>query len=115
MSRLLHERVLRWIVLAVVLSIVVLVVSATLAREDPSASLAASNFGEWTFIGPSNLVGTNESAVNAHSGRVTSVAVDPADPQHWLIGAAMGGVWDTRDAGATWQPRTDGQPSLAVG
>jgi len=94
---------------------VALLVGAALARQGSRVSAAASDFGQWAFVGPSNLVGTNETAVNAHSGRVTSIAVDPADPNHWLVGAAMGGVWDTADAGATWQPRTDGQPSLAIG
>ena len=49
------------------------------------------------------------------SGRVGAVAVDPIDPSHWLIGAAQGGVWETRDAGATWSPMTDAQASLAMG
>ncbi|PYM18317.1 MAG: hypothetical protein DMD81_06170, partial [Candidatus Rokuibacteriota bacterium] len=48
-------------------------------------------------------------------GRVTSIAVDPRDPAHWLIGGALGGVWETRDTGSTWSPRTDAQASLAVG
>jgi len=71
----------------------------------------AADFGQWTFVGPTHLL----SPITPYSGRVTSIAVDPADPNHWLVGAAQGGVWDTRDAGATWQPRTDGQPSLAIG
>ena len=32
-----------------------------------------------------------------------------------LIGAAQGGVWKTRDAGATWIPKTDNEASLAMG
>src|SRR6185369_12980826 len=37
------------------------------------------------------------------------------DPNRWLIGAAQGGIWETRDAGLTWSPKTDDQPSLAMG
>src|SRR5262245_51095311 len=109
----LPDRALRWMLMWGVLAIVI-PGSAIVVRQNPRASDAA-DFGEWTFIGPSNLVGTNDSAGDAHSGRVSSVGDDPADPNHWLGGAAMGGVWDTADAGTTWQPRTDGQPSLAMG
>lgn len=49
------------------------------------------------------------------SGRMTAVAVDPSDASHWLAGAATGGIFESRDAGANWTPRTDGQPTLASG
>jgi hypothetical protein len=49
------------------------------------------------------------------SGAVSSIAVDPSDLSHWLIGANSGGVWETRDAGTTWAPKTDDQASLVMG
>lgn len=49
------------------------------------------------------------------AGRISSVAIDPGDARHILVGAAGGGVWESRDAGETWTARTDSQPSLAVG
>ena len=76
--------------------------------------VVAADFGQWSFIGPPNYL-SSAYAGSIWTGRVTSVAVDPADENHWLIGAAQGGVWDSHDAGATWEPRTDGQPSLAIG
>ena len=48
-------------------------------------------------------------------GRVSSIAVDPSDPKHLLLGAAGGGIWESNDTGATWTPRTDQMPSLAIG
>jgi photosystem II stability/assembly factor-like uncharacterized protein len=112
MMRFRHNRMLRWVLALVLVIVVVREGSATLARQGPRVSaLAAADFGQWTFVGPTHLL----SPITPYSGRVTSIAVDPADPNHWLVGAAQGGVWDTRDAGATWQPRTDGQPSLAIG
>lgn len=51
----------------------------------------------WTSIGPTN----------AAIGRVASIAVDPTDQSHWLIGAGNGGVWETRDAGASFLPLSD--------
>jgi photosystem II stability/assembly factor-like uncharacterized protein len=47
------------------------------------------------------------------AGRVTAVAVDPADPRHLLAGG--GGIWESRDGGRSWRPRTDDQPTPAVG
>ncbi|MFY9588527.1 MAG: hypothetical protein WAT66_13835, partial [Actinomycetota bacterium] len=41
--------------------------------------------------------------------------MDPGNAAHVLIGAASGGVWETKDAGGTWDPRADAQPSCAVG
>jgi photosystem II stability/assembly factor-like uncharacterized protein len=46
---------------------------------------------------------------------VSSIAVDPGNPRHILLGAAGGGIWESKDSGATWLPRTDRMPSLAIG
>ena len=64
-------------------------------------------------INPSPIPGTGNT--RPASGRVVDVAVHPNDPNHWLIGASTGGVWQTLDAGATWTPLTDTQASLAMG
>jgi hypothetical protein len=71
----------------------------------------------WQAIGPSLIpngqtYGSNDVDV---IGRVSSIAVDPNDPKHLLLGAAGGGIWESRDTGATWTPRTDQMPSLAIG
>jgi len=71
----------------------------------------------WTSIGPNGVpngqtYGTNRVDV---SGRVGAIAVDPGDPKHILVGAAGGGIWESTDTGATWAPRTDQLPSLAIG
>lgn len=74
--------------------------------------------GKWVSIGPAPIVGgTPETTWTARprSGRVATVAVDPSNKKHWLIGAAGGGVWETFDSGRSWAPRTDGQPVLTMG
>jgi hypothetical protein len=48
-------------------------------------------------------------------GRVSSIAVDPGNPKHLLVGAAGGGIWESQNTGTTWFPRTDQMPSLAIG
>ena len=85
------------------------------AAPSPSAAVAGD---AWVNIGPAPINGGQVAATGntrPMSGRVGAVAVDPIDPSHWLIGAARGGVWETRDAGATWSPMTDAQASLAMG
>jgi photosystem II stability/assembly factor-like uncharacterized protein len=67
----------------------------------------------WNSIGPTRIDPGVPSGPWA--GRVASVAVDPFDPTHWIVGAALGGIWESRDAGATWSPRTDDAASLASG
>jgi len=72
---------------------------------------------EWQSAGPSGIPNgqTYGSATTMVSGRVTAVAVDPSDSAHLLVGAAAGGVWETRDTGQTWSPRTDAMPTLSIG
>ena len=49
------------------------------------------------------------SAVFSRGGRVTAVTGVPSNPRLFYMGAAGGGVWKTSDAGARWEPLTDGQ------
>jgi len=75
----------------------------------------------WTPLGPApipngqtdpNLNPANELAV---SGRVTAIAVDPANAQIAYVGTAQGGLYRTMDQGVTWQPLMDSAQSLAIG
>jgi photosystem II stability/assembly factor-like uncharacterized protein len=71
----------------------------------------------WQSIGPTVIpngqtYGTNRVDV---IGRVAAIAVDPKNAKHILLGAADGGIWESKDGGTTWSPRTDSMPSLAIG
>lgn len=71
----------------------------------------------WRFLGPtgvSNGQTYGESRVIV-SGRVAAIAVDPSNTSHVLCGGAGGGVWETRNTGASWAPRSDTAPTLTVG
>ncbi len=76
---------------------------------------------QWTPLGPAPIGEGQTFGVPrvAVSGRVSIVALDPGyngtSNQTVYLGAAMGGVWRSRDNGATWTPLTDDQPSLAMG
>src|SRR5438105_9387338 len=74
-----------------------------------STILATSS--TWTSIGPAPIVG-NTSDGGIVTGRVTSIATDPADPtgSTVFIGTAGGGVWEganIHSSSPTWTPLTD--------
>ncbi len=70
---------------------------------------------QWINFGPAPFMNAQITPVEPTSGRIVSIAVDPTNNAHWLVGGAMGGVWETRDTGVTWSPKTDDQASLAIG
>src|SRR5438093_3177781 len=57
----------------------------------------------WRLIGP------------FRGGRVLAVSGVPGEPEHFYFGSVNGGVWDTNDAGRTWQPIFDSQPIGSIG
>ncbi|MEO8428745.1 MAG: hypothetical protein ABI651_16730 [Verrucomicrobiota bacterium] len=81
----------------------------------PGTIAAALGTQRWVNIGPAPILDGATDPSLPVSGRVADIAVDPGNRDHWLIGAAQGGIWETRDAGTTWAPRTDDQVSLAMG
>jgi photosystem II stability/assembly factor-like uncharacterized protein len=61
---------------------------ASRRNRDPSTAPL-----QWKCAGPFNV-----------AGRVTTLIAHPADPLNLYAGAAMGGVWHTRDGGLQWEP-----------
>jgi len=51
----------------------------------------------------------------AESGRVMSIAVNPAKKHEFYVGVASGGVWKTVNDGTTWTPLFDGEGSYSIG
>ena len=87
---------------------------ALLRLSPPADALSAP--GQWNSIGPMPLNADPPGFIPCpDSGRVASIATDPSDLNHWLIGTGNGGVWETRNTGASWAPLTDGQATLAIG
>src|SRR5439155_4030193 len=66
-------------------------------------SVAAHAQLRWRLIGP------------FRGGRVLAVSGIPGDAEHFFFGSVNGGVWETIDAGRTWQPIFDGQPTQSIG
>ena len=71
-----------------------------LAQHQPPGAYADLS---WRMIGP------------MRGGRTRAVAGVPSHPNVFYIGAVNGGLWKTRDAGRTWQPIFDGQPTQSIG
>ena len=81
------------------------------------APAIAASPGTWSFVGPQPVANDVNSPSNYGnvSGRVTSIAVDPAVSGTAYAGSAGGGVWKTTDGGAHWTPTTDSQMTGAIG
>jgi photosystem II stability/assembly factor-like uncharacterized protein len=89
-------------------------------RGDPFSQIRVPPAGPrsaWVSIGPTPNAYSYGPADPTYfnSGRVASIAIDPSDPTHWLIGFGNGGIWETHDTGASFLPITDNAPILAMG
>ena len=88
------------------------------AKTGKGASLVLS-IPTWTPLGPAPIPNgqTDPLFVNELpvSGRVTAIAVDPADANTLYVGTAQGGLYRTQNGGATWTPLMDSALSLAIG
>src|SRR5918996_785380 len=87
-------------------------------RAATGAAAGASGEPAWRPLGPfavppGRTAGSGPGSRPPVAGRVAALAVDPGDPGHLLAGG--GGVWQSRDGGRSWRPRTDDQPSPAIG
>lgn len=49
------------------------------------------------------------------SGRVTDIDVNPDDPTQFYVAYASGGLWVTRNNGASFEPVSDELPTLTIG
>jgi len=73
-------------------------------RVEKGLAAPANITSSWECVGPTNI-----------GGRITSLACHPAHPERIWAGAAGGGVWQSRDAGQTWQSCWSDQDILNIG
>ena len=96
------------------------VAAAYAAAATPLGEPTPGEPGAWASLGPTTIPNGQTYGRGGNrrinvSGRVSALALDPSNPQHVLAGAGTGGVWESTDGGASWQPRTDGAATLASG
>jgi Sortilin, neurotensin receptor 3, len=78
--------------------------------------------GQWVSIGPQRVAAPALPGFGAYNavGRVTTIAIDPANPQVIYVGSPgeLGhegcGIWKTTNGGQSWTPIGDTLPTLAV-
>ena len=66
----------------------------------------------WTSIGPASHGSLSGSLPG--QGRINAVAVDPNNPDIWYVGAPVGGIWKSTDAGSSWVNLFDDFPQIGV-
>ncbi|MBT8327312.1 MAG: glycosyl hydrolase, partial [Bacteroidia bacterium] len=49
------------------------------------------------------------------TGRIADVAIDPKDESHYYVAVGSGGVWETKNAGTTFDPIFEGQKVYSIG
>ncbi len=86
--------------------------------HQPLEKLFTTQSLSWTTMGPAP-VNSSYSPYSNHyssvSGRITSIAVDPANSDIVYAAAAGGGLWNSTDGGSSWSPLTDNFPRLSSG
>ena len=81
-----------------------------------SALLLLASSTAFAAVDPSLLQGLRWRLIGPfRGGRVLAVTGVPSEPEHFYFGSVNGGVWETRDAGRTWQPVFDSQPVGSIG
>ena len=82
---------------------------SALERTTKTTGTDLSNWQPW---GP--FTHKNKGSWSSGQGRVNTMCVDPSNPNTIYIGSANGGVWQSKDHGASWVPLSDFLPSIGI-
>ncbi|MBI2259466.1 MAG: PKD domain-containing protein [Flavobacteriia bacterium] len=68
--------------------------------EHPQATNKSTN-GDWSLVGPTG------APTNSGAGRLNFIRFMPGNTSTIFVGAPVGGLWKSTDAGVTWSTNTD--------
>ncbi len=87
-----------------------------LAGLTPLASVGSAPLaGQTTMQQAAQALALREVGPAVAGGRISDIEVDPFDSSTWFIGVGSGGVWKTTNAGVTFTPVFDDQPTYSIG
>lgn len=99
--------------------------TAPTPRRPSTTALVAAISAVTAFTAPTAAQVTPDQAARALSlrevgpafmgGRIADIEVDPQNGSTWYVGVGSGGVWKTENAGVTFTPIFDDQPSYSIG
>lgn len=82
-----------------------------------SFGISAQNNNKDTLFSDKTFAGLKLRGIGPAlmSGRISDIAINPDDLNQWYVAVGSGGVWKTENAGTTWKPIFDSQPSYSIG
>ena len=98
-----HRKVRRQASPFAFVAVMLLVIPALIASQQPAVDIGVFRDLTWRLLGP------------FRGGRTTTIAGVSSQPHTFYAGTANGGVWRTTDAGATWRPIFDGETTGSIG
>ena len=98
------KRSLSWL-----LAILLVIITTGWAKEKQSKKTLTMNPGTFAGLKMRNV------GPALMSGRISDIAIHPKNHNIWYIAVGSGGVWKTANAGTTWIPIFDSQPSYSIG
>jgi len=88
--------------------------AAVLAVKEARGGERASDEPTWSPLGPESMTMLDWEMGDV-SGRVSALAVHPANEDVIYLGSASGGLWKTIDGGGLWQPIFDDVGTQTIG
>ena len=92
-----------------------LVAAVCIATAPPALAQTFVGQGPGLSIGPASTIQSNDAPPNGTMGAaIQAVLPHPTDANTMYVGGTNGGIWVTRNGGASWTPLSDKQSSLSI-
>ena len=92
-----------------------LAAAVCIATAAPAPAQTFVGQGPGLSIGPASTIQSNDAPPNGTMGAaIQAVLPHPTDANTMYVGGTNGGIWVTRNGGASWTPLSDKQRSLSI-